>query len=191
MPNTPEQAENDALLSVLAEFDSDGADARKVNYLKNRYAGFGRKESAILVGISLTTANGWIKRDARVTKYEEMVSSGKRRELRKDVLQEEWFRNFWLVLQRDAYILKKVHGLLEESYLEVTAVGAHIRKVGSPSMRKEDWDYFSQMRKMYTPDAWVSMEKVISGQPGQFNIAELILNMAQNQQVNMPAPEAR
>jgi transposase len=182
-PASPEQAENEALLSILAEFDSDPADARKIDYLKNRYAGFRRKEAATLVGVSIITVNKWIKLDTRVARYDALVSTGKRREFRKDVLQEEWFRNFYLVLRRDEYILKKVHGLLEESYLEVTASGKQTRKVGSPAMRKEDWDYFAQMRKMYTPDAWASIEKVLAGSQGQLNIAEFIINIARNQQV--------
>mgnify|MGYP004448955605 CR=1 FL=1 len=189
-PNSPEQSENEALVSMLEEFSPDGADARKVDFLRGRYAGFRRKEAAKLAGVSLSTANKWIKEDNRVARYDDVVSTGKRREFRKEVLQEEWFRNFWLVLQRDAYILKKAHGLLEEPYLEVTANGSHVRKVGSPAMRKEDWDYYGQMRKMYTPDAWSSIEKVISGQHGQFNIAEFVLNLAQNQQVNIGGQDA-
>lgn len=184
-PSTPEQAETEALRSMMEEFTQDGADLNKVTYLKHRYAGFTRKESALLIGLTLTTVNGWIKKDTRVAEYELTMSTGKRRELRKGVLEEEWFRNFYLVLQRDAYVLKKVHGLLEEPYQEMRADGSTVTRHGSPAMRKEDWDQYTQLRKMYTPDAWATIEKVLSGQSGTFNIAELILNMSHNTQVNI------
>ena len=167
-PANPEQGEGDAFTSLIAEFDDVGQDARKIDYLKHRYAGFNRKESATITGVKLSTANQWIKNDPRVARFDQLVTTGKRRELRKDVLQEEWYRNFYLVLQRDGYVLKQ-----------------HTR-MGSPPMTKQDWDYYSQMRKMYTPDAWSSIEKVISGQGGTFNINEFILNMGQNQQINIP-----
>ena len=183
-PANPVDAENDAFQSLVAEFDSE-QDARKIDYLKHRYAGFTRKESATITGVKASTANKWIKEDPRVARFDELVSTGKRKELRKDVLQEEWFKNFYLVIKKDAYIIRKAHGLLEEPYLEIKADGTRVQKMGSPSMLKADWDYFAQMRKMYTPDAWASIEKVISGQGGQFNIDQFVLNLAQNQQINV------
>jgi len=183
---TPTQGENDALVSLLETFDNPGQDERKLEYLQHRYAGFTRRESATLTGVSVTTSNKWLKDDPRMAHYDGLVSTGKRKDLRKDVLQADWFRNFHLVLQQDAYILKKVHGLLKERFLEVTSTGERKWTVGSPAMRKEDWDYFSQMRKMYTPDAWASIEKAISGQTGTFNINEFILTM--NTQINNNAP---
>lgn len=184
-PANPEQGEGDAFTSLIAEFNDVGQDARKIDYLKHRYAGFNRKESATITGVKLSTVNQWIKNDPRVARFDQLVTTGKRRELRKDVLQEEWYRNFYLVLQRDGYVLKKVHGLLEEPYLEIDGNGKQHTRTGSPPMTKQDWDYYSQMRKMYTPDAWSSIEKVISGQGGTFNINEFILNMGQNQQINL------
>lgn len=185
-PANPEQGEGDAFTSLIAEFDDVGQDARKIDYLKHRYAGFNRKESATLAGVKLFTSNRWIKDDPRVARFDELVTTGKRRELRKEVLQEEWYRNFYRVLLRDGYVLKKVHGMLEEPYLEIDINGKQHTRMGSPPMTKQDWDYYSQMRKMYTPDAWSSIEKVISGQGGTFNINEFILNMGQNQQINLP-----
>jgi hypothetical protein len=183
-PAGPEQAEYEALTSLIAEFD-DAADARKIDYLKHRYAGFNRKESATLAGVKLPTSNKWLKEDPRVARFDELVSTGKRRELRKDVLQEEWFRNFALVMKRDAYILKKVHGLLEERVLDIDIHGARAWRTGSPMMTKSDWDEYTHMRKMYTPDAWASIEKAISGKGIEFNIAEFVLNMPNNQQINI------
>ena len=182
-PAGPEQAENDAFASLIAEFDNAN-DARKIDYLKHRYAGFGKKDSATLAGVKLATANKWIKEDPRVTHFDNQVSTGKRKELRKDVLQEEWFRNFHLVIERDAYILRKVHGLLEEPFLDINMAGEQVTRTGSPPMTKRDWDYYSQMRKMYTPDAWASIEKVISGQGNVFNIAEFVLDLSNKTQIN-------
>ncbi len=186
-PANPVEAENDAFISLVAEFDAE-QDARKIDYLKHRYAGFSRKESATITGVKVSTANKWIKEDSRVARFDELVSTGKRKELRKDVLQEEWYKNFYLVIKKDAYIIRKAHGLLEEPYLEVKADGTRVTKMGSPSMLKSDWDYWAQMRKMYTPDAWANIEKVISGKGGTFNIDEFVINLAQNQQVNVNAP---
>jgi len=182
-PADTTQDENQTLTAMLSEFDSDGPDAKKVDYLRHRYAGFNRKESGALAGIKIATVNKWLKEDTRVANMDLVVSTGQRRELRREVLQEEWFRNFYLVLQRDAYILKKVHGLIDnEPYLDVNSKGELVRKTGSPPMVKADWDYFSQMRKMYNPEAWASIEKAISTKDGSFDISNLILNL--NQQVN-------
>lgn len=177
------KAETQALTVLLEEFDLDGRDAAKMSYLKHRYAGFNRKEAGTMAGVRISTVNKWLKEDLRVSRMDNTMSTGSRKDLRKEVLEEEWFRNFYLVLQRDAYVLKKVHGLLEEPYLEMTGSGARITKLGSPPMQKQDWDYFAQMRKMYTPDAWASIEKAITGPGTSFNIAELVLNMQQNNQV--------
>ncbi len=179
------QAESQALDVMLGEFDLDGNDNHKVAYLRNRYAGFTRKEAGALAGVRIATVNKWLKEDERVTRMDAVVSTGRRQEFRKEVLQEEWYRNFYLVLQRDTYVLKKVHGMLEEPYLETDIHGTLKRRMGSPPMQKQDWDYYAQMRKMYTPDAWASIEKALTTRSAQFNIAGLILNMAQNQQVNI------
>ena len=175
------QDENQTLTAMLSEFDGDGKDAEKVDYLKHRYAGFNRKESATLAGRTITTINKWLKEDSRVASMDLIVGTGQRREFRREVLTEEWFRNFYLVLQRDGYILKKVHGLLYEEILETstTSASGYKKGMGSPPMQKADWDYFAQMRKMYTPDAWASIEKAISKDSGQVDITSLILNLTQ------------
>ena len=185
LPTPGPESETQALESILRGFDADGQDKRKVDYIRHRYAGFTRKESGMLAGVTITTVNKWLKEDPRTKEADLIVSTGQRQGLRREVMQEEWFRNFYLVLQRDAYLLKKAHGLLEEQVLERNSKGQLVRKLGSPPMQKQDWDYFSQMRKMYTPDAWGAIEKAISNQGVQFNVAEFILNLAQTQQVNM------
>jgi hypothetical protein len=187
-PTSPEQVENDALLSMLGEFEAE-TDARKLNYLKHRYAGFTRKESATLAGVKIATSNTWLKEDPRVKHYDDIVTSGQRKGFRKEILHTEWSRNFWMILKQDERILKKVHGLLEEDILDVDIHGKRVVRRGSPMMRKEDWDYFSQMRKMYTPEAWSAIEKVMAGNTGQFNIHDFILNIAGTQQVNTGTQE--
>ena len=184
MPGTAEQAELDAMASLIAEFDA-AVDARKIDYLKHRYAGFNRKESGTIAGVKTATVHKWLKEDPRVARYDELVTTGKRKDLRKDVLQEEWYKNFHLVMVKDNYVLRKAHGMLEEPYLEVDSNGKYHTKMGSPPMTKDDWGYYSQMRKMYTPDNWASIEKALAGKGTEFNIHELILNMGQNQQINV------
>ncbi len=187
-PASPEQAEQQALASMLAEFDDTGVDARKIQYLQHRYAGFGKKESATLAGVKTGTVSNWMKFDPRMVLYDGLVSTGQRKQMRKDVLQEEWYKNFYLVLNRDGYILKKVHGLLDEDIWAYNTAGKLVKVKGSPPMTKEDWDYFTAMRKMYTPDAWDKIEKVVSGKGGDFNIDTFIVQTNQthieNQQLN-------
>ena len=185
LPAPGPEAETNTLEAMLHGFDADGQDKRKVDYLRHRYAGFTRKESGKLAGVTITTVNKWLKEDPRTKEADLLVSTGQRQGLRKEVLQEDWFRNFYLVLQRDSYLLRKSHGMLEEVVWERAANGTMVRRLGSPPMQKQDWEYFSQMRKMYTPDAWAAIEKAISKQGVQFNVAEFILNLAQTQQVNV------
>ncbi len=183
-PDSKAQAETDSLASLLAEFDGTG-DTTKMDFLKHRYAGFSRKEASTLAGVTIKTTNSWRKSDPRIARFDDLVTTGSRRGLRKDVLQEEWFRNFYLVLEQDKYILNKVHGLLEERVMFIEADGTRKWTIGSPAMTNSDWGYYAQRRRMYTPDAWASIEKAIVGEDTTCNIAELVLNMAQQQQVNV------
>ena len=77
-----EAAELDSLASLMGEFDSE-ADLRKIDYLKHRYAGFTRKESAKLAGVNLATSNKWLKEDPRVKHFEGLVTTDKRKALKK------------------------------------------------------------------------------------------------------------
>ncbi len=178
-PNTHEAAELDALASLLTEFDSD-ADSTKVDYLKHRYAGFTRKESATLAGVKVATSNKWLKDDPRMSHFDDLVNTEKRKSLRKEVLQESWGRNFYLVLKKDEYILRKAHGLLEEPVLRIALDGSQKWSTGSPQMTESDWDYYKNMRKTYTPESWKAIEATMAGQGAQFNIATFILNQQNN-----------
>lgn len=184
-PNA-EQAELDSLATLLVEFDTEN-DARKIDYLKHRYAGFTRREAATLAGVTLTTTNKWLKLDTRVAHFDHLVTTDKRKSLKKDVLQEEWGRNFYMVMKKDSYILRKSLGMLEERVFSIDMHGKQTSRMGSPVMQKEDWDYFHHMRKTYTPEAWNAIEKAMAGQVNTFNIAEFIINQAQTQQVNLNA----
>ena len=180
---SPEALESSAFVSLIAEFDETDQDHRKVEYLKHRYAGFTKKEASTLIGVNTGTVTRWANDDSRLEKYEREIGTMGRREIRKDVIQEEWYRNFYLVMKKDEQVLKKAHGMLDEPYLEMDVTTGELkRKTGSPPMTKDDWKYFSQMRKMYSPEAWASIEKVVTGGSGDFNISEFVLNIAQNQQ---------
>ncbi len=181
-PNTPEQAEVEALESLLSTFDNEGADERKMAYLKHRYAGFTKKESAIMINIKPATIAGWRKDDARFVEFDDIVVTGKRKEFRKEVLSQEWHRNFYLVITQDSYILRKAHGLLEEvDVTDIAPDGTLFHRRASPPMTKADWDYFHSMRKSYTPQAWEQVEKILSGNTGTtFNINEFVVNQQNN-----------
>ncbi len=180
MPANPEQAELQALGALIADFEGDGQDSKKLEYLKHRYAGFRRSEAAVLTDVKLSTINRWIKNDPRVAHFDNLVSTGNRRELRKEVLEEEWYRNFHLVILQDAHILKKASGLLEEEVTEILPNGKTRRVTICPPMTKADWDRFGQMRKMYNMDAWATIEKVVKGEDKNFNIASVIMNIQNN-----------
>ena len=188
-PASPEKAETIALGTVMGEFTTNGADPQKIEYLQHRYAGFNMKDSGTLAKVSIRTINKWIRDDPRVERFDKMVTSGERKGLRKSVLEEDWYRNYYLIMQRDAYIARKAMGLLEEPVLEYDANGGLTKTTtGSPPMTKEDWNYFGQMRKMYTPEAWSTIEKVISGQSEGFNISKFVFENMGHVQVNINAP---
>ena len=183
-PDGPEQATLEALGSLIADFEGDGQDESKLTYLKHRYAGFKHREASILTGVKQSTIKRWLRDDARLAHYETQITTGNKRGLQREVFQEEYFRNYHLVMQRDTYILKKVHGLLEEKVIEVMPGGKHRETVISPPMRDKDWEEYAAMRKTYSPEAWKTIESVAKGQDGEFNIHTLILGIGQ-QQVNV------
>ena len=183
-PASPEESELEALGALIADFEGDGQDENKLTYLKHRYAGFRQRESAILTGIKQSTIKRWIKEDPRVAHFDQLVSTGNRRELRKQVLQEEWFRNYHLVAARDSYILRKVHGMLEEVVDEVRLDGSLKKTTISPPMTKQNWEEYAALRKTYSTEAWKTIESVVKGTDGEFNIHTLILGIGQ-QQVNV------
>lgn len=187
-PETSEQAEIEALGALIADFEGDGQDENKLTYLKHRYAGFRQREAAVLTGIKTSTIKRWIKDDPRVAHFDNQVSTGNRRTLRREVLQEEFFRNFHLAVQHDAYLFKKANGLLQETVTEVLPDGRRKQTVISPPMTKVDWEQYNQIRKFYTVEAWNTVEKVAKGQTTELTIDQLILNIAQDQQVNVAAP---
>ncbi len=87
-----------------------------------------------------------------------------RRELSKEYVEIEFFRNFRLALEKDYRILKK--------------------SLGSELLTKQDHDYLVKLRSQYTPQALSILEAIVSGTGDGFNFSRFV---AENPDIIMQA----
>jgi len=77
-----------------------------------------------------------------------------RKELSKEYVELEWFRNFRFVLEKDRRILMK--------------------SLSSDFLTKQDHDYLIKLRSQYTPQQLSILEAVVSGGGDGFNFARWV-----------------
>jgi hypothetical protein len=175
----PQSEALDVILTTFKRFaQHDDANERQVKYLQMRYMGFTKSECRDRAKIKQSTLNIWRHDDDFRMLDDQAVATQK--EIRDQIVEYRWFRNLYLVMERDEYVLKKANGMLDEEYVDYDDDGRALLTRGSPPMSKEDWDYFHKMRAMYTPQQWSTIEKKFTEKAGDFNITQFITNMQVN-----------
>ncbi len=118
----------------LPSFDYDNENKR--NYLVYRVCGFSRKESRDQAEVKLSTVKNWITSDEAFAGIEKLSVVEIGAQFRKDVVVNGWVRNYWLMLERDAKIIKKADSDKVVDYLS-----------------EREHEYLMKIRPMYTPAA--------------------------------------
>ncbi len=148
VPDAPEPV---AIASSLIPYDRDD---EKAMYLGYRACGFSVREALQLIQRSKAWLSG-ARHDEKFLNLENRIP-----EIRKDVSKEyveiEFFRNFRLVLEKDYQVLQKSLGLVQELNEETGQMQvAHL----TPS----EASYLIRMRAQYTPQQLGIIEVVVKG----------------------------
>lgn len=126
--------------------------SEKALYLGYLACGLSVRESLRMIGRS----KPWLsscRHDPKFVELEERIPEF-RRELSKEYVEIEFFRNFRLALEKDFRILKK--------------------SLGSELLTKQDHDYLIKLRSQYTPQQLSILEAIVSGSGDGFNFAKWV-----------------
>jgi len=118
----------------LPAFDLDNENKR--GYLVYRVCGFSRKEARDQVGVASKTVKNWVAEDKAFAQIEKLSIVEVSSKFRKDVVVNGWVRNYWLMLEKDARVIKKSESDKVADYLS-----------------EREHEYLMKIRPMYTPAA--------------------------------------
>jgi len=138
-------------------FPADVNGERKAEYLSYRFTGFTVREAVALSHLHEWDPRRWRQRDPVFADLEQQATGPRRGEIRREVLQNLFLRNYRRVLEKDAQVIE--HSLSEPD-----------------TMSKGDFDYLVRMRAHYTPQQLQILEGLLK--PNAFNgqdISRLIM----------------
>lgn len=139
-------------------------DDSKCRYLGYRACGFSIREALQVLSLTKQWLT-WCRREPQFVQLENNIPTF-RKELSKEYIEIEFFRNFRYTLEKDFQVLK--------NSLKKDGFG------NSDVMSKQDHDYLLKLRSQYTPQQLQILEAVVSGTDGGTNFARFI---AENQEL--------
>lgn len=146
-----------SIASTLIPYDRDDPMALFLGY---RACGFSIREALVMIDRS----KAWLSEQRHSAKFVEL--EGKipdfRRDLSKEYIEIEFFRNFRLVLEKDYKVLLRSLGL------EKDETGTEV------SMSSGDWGYLYRMRAQYNAQQLGMLEAIVRGGEGGFNFSRWI-----------------
>ena len=142
---------------------NDETSQLKAGYLSYLYAGFGVYEALDRVGCRFKDLTKWRDSDPELVSLEDGLKDPEtRRQIRKEVLQTRWSRNWMDLLDYDAQVLNRIMGReRDESGDEVPYTD-------------NDYKYLLRMRGTYSTGQMELLDK-ISGAGSGLNVRDLIL----------------
>ncbi len=150
---TPEVSITSAIIPFVYSDD-------RAKFLGYRACGMSIREALQLVGKSKPTLSFW-RKDPIFVETENRIPEY-RKELSKEYVEIEFFRNFRLALEKDYRILTRALNPPKD------AQGFEI------PMTKQDHDYLIKMRSQYSPQQLQVLEVIISGNGSGFNFAQWV-----------------
>ncbi len=139
-PLLPDDAHEDALLSRIPFMVGD---SKKADYLSYRATGFSVSVACQLAEVERTTVNKWRKTDKAFKSFEETRLEELQKSTSADVLRLEFLRNMRMIMKKDFEVIGQA--LFEQS-----------------EMTDREWAYFKQIRRHYTPNDMLALEKTLS-----------------------------
>lgn len=159
--DTPKQV---SIATTLIPWRKDDNRAKYLGYLA---CGFNVEEALYMLGLKVT----WLeeqRQDENFSMYELKVPEI-RKELSREYIELDFFRNFRMVLEKDYRILRLALGM----------DGSSPDFDGSVMMSGQDHQYLLKMRSAYTPQQLQILEQVMKGVGAEgFNFAKFV---AENQ----------
>ncbi len=157
-----------AIASSLIPYSRDDARARYLGYLA---CGFALREALQLCDRKKSWLS-WCRNDPTFVEIENNIPTI-RKELAKEYIELEFYRNFRLALEKDYRIFWKS---LHPDKMEVLTADGSTKEVNAP-MTKQEHDYLIKMRSQYGPQQLQIIEAIVSGQASEeFNWARDIAN---------------
>ncbi len=150
-----------AIANTLIPYPRDDARCRYLGYMA---CGFSIREALKMIDHSKQWLS-WCRRDEQFVALENNIPNY-RKELSKEYVEIEFFRNFRYALEKDYRVLKA--SLVTDNF------------GNSEQMSKQDHDYLLKLRSQYTPQQLQILEAIVSGTDGGFNFAKFV---AENQEV--------
>lgn len=144
-----------AIAGTIIPYSRDDARCRYLGYMA---CGFSIREALKIIAHSKQWLT-WCRTDSKFKELEGRIPEF-RKELSKEYVEIEFFRNFRYALEKDYRVLKQ--SLTDES------------------MPKQDHDYLLKLRSQYTPQQLQILEAIVSGTDGGFNFARFV---AENQEI--------
>lgn len=144
-----------AIAGSIVGYPRDDPRARYLGYMS---CGFTVREALRLVGRTKSTLSFWRLDDSFVSLENRIPEF--RKELSKEYIELEFFRNFRLVLEKDYIILTK--------------------SLTNEEMTRQEHDYLIKLRSQYTPQQLQILEAVATGSDSGFNFARFV---AENQDI--------
>ena len=133
---------------LLARIPLLAGSDKKALYLSYRATGFGVHEAAELAEVQIGTVNKWRKSDKDFKEFETTRLQELQHSVSLDVIRLEFMRNFRMVLKKDFQTIQKALFNMDE-------------------MSPAEWSYFRDIRKHYTPNDLLAIEKAIAPEKHQ------------------------
>jgi len=137
--------------SRIPDFDNED----KVKYLQYRAVGFNKKESAHLAEVLISDVNQWLKDDASFKDFERKNLRELQKVASKDIIELEFLRNVMMFARKDARIIQK-------SMQVIIDPGTKQAIDGMELLTDREWEYFKAIRKHYTPDQLLQLNKALT-----------------------------
>ncbi len=150
-----------AIANALIPYSRDDARCRYLGYMA---CGLSIREALQMISHSKQWLT-WCRTDPQFKDLENRIPEF-RKELSKEYIEIEFFRNFRYALEKDYRVLKA--SLKEDGF-------------GNPErMSEQDYSYLLKLRSQYTPQQLQILEAIVSGTGDGFNFAKFV---AENQEL--------
>ena len=133
---------------LLARIPLMAGSDKKALYLSYRATGFGVHEAAELAEVQVTTINKWRKSDPAFKEFETNRLQELQSTVSIDVIRLEFIRNMRMMLKMDFKVINK-------ALFDMT------------DMSSSEWAYFRDIRKHYTPNDLLAIEKALAPEKHQ------------------------
>lgn len=132
----------EAVHSLIPYLDANETERKKSIYLSYRFTSFSIREAVELADISESTLRRWRELDTKFVELEAQATGESRHQLKREVINTKFIRNYTRVLDMDAKVIEKLHYAPE-------------------TMSRAESDWMARMRSHYTPVQMEMLERIL------------------------------